>query len=82
MNIFENYEIINVLYKVVVYIVLPIIVAMVLTSFISGILQGIIAMREETISYSLKIIVLGMLLYFIYPTSQEILVELARISLK
>ena len=82
MNIIDNYEILNLIYRTILYIVLPIVVSMLLTSFISGFLQSIITIYDEAISYSLKVIVLSLVLFFIYPNIQEILTELMRVALK
>lgn len=82
MNIIDNYEILNLIYKTILYIVLPIVVSMLITSFISGFLQSIITIYDEAISYSLKVIVLSLVLFFIYPNIQEILTELMRVALK
>lgn len=82
MTIFENYEIISLIYKALVFIALPVICAMLLAGFFAGLLQGVVTLREEAISYSIKIIVLTCVLYFIYPVAAEILVELVRVSLK
>ena len=82
MNIIDNYEILNLIYKTILYIVLPIVVSMLVTSFISGLLQSIITIYDEAISYSLKVIVLSLVLFFIYPNIQEILTELMRVALK
>ena len=82
MNIIDNYEILNLIYKTILYIVLPIVVSMLVTSFISGFLQSIITIYDEAISYSLKVIVLSLVLFFIYPNIQEILTELMRVALK
>ena len=82
MNIIDNYEILNLVYKTILYIVLPIVVSMLVTSFISGFLQSIITIYDEAISYSLKVIVLSLVLFFIYPNIQEILTELMRVALK
>ena len=82
MSIIDNYEILNLIYKTILYIVLPIVVSMLITSFISGFLQSIITIYDEAISYSLKVIVLSLVLFFIYPNIQEILTELMRVALK
>ncbi|MGI6681035.1 MAG: flagellar biosynthetic protein FliQ [Bdellovibrionota bacterium] len=82
MYIFENYELLNILYKVCIYIMLPIIASMFIVSLLSSALQSVIAVKDETISYLLKIIVMIVLLYFLYPIAKEILVELLEVSLK
>ncbi len=77
-----DYELINIIYKVIIYIALPTIVAMILSSFLSGIFQSFLMIKESAISYCVRIIVLNFLLYFIYPVSREILIELVWTCLK
>ena len=82
MDFIENYEIINILYKILIYIVLPILASLSLVSFFSGLLQSVVTINDEAISYSLKVITLTILLYYLYPSHQEILMELVKVCLK
>ncbi len=82
MNILGNYEILNIFYKILIYIVLPILASLSLVSLLTGLLQSVITINDEAISYSLKIITLTVLLYYLYPVQYETLMDLVRICLQ
>ena len=82
MNILGNYEILNIFYKILIYIVLPILASVSLVSLLTGLLQSVITINDEAISYSLKIITLTVLLYYLYPVQYETLMDLVRICLQ
>ncbi len=78
---FLNYETIYPIYQAMIYIALPIIVLMMICGFVVGIFQSFLTIREETISYGVKIIALCCFFYFFSSSIKEMLLELFRVTL-